>query len=86
MRKRVMTATIDRRILTAFEQVFHNKGLEPPPQTAETVLDGTLGLESMDFAEVVLRLEQAFGKDPFAEGIPPNLRTLCDLAELYREV
>jgi acyl carrier protein len=78
-----MTAQIDRRIVAAFEQVFRNKGLKPPALSADTVLDGTLGLESMDFAEVVLRLEQAFGKDPFADGVPPNLRTLGDLAALY---
>jgi len=41
---------------------FKNKRLTPPPLTAMTVLDASLGLESLDFAEMVVRLEQAFGK------------------------
>ena len=43
----------------------------------------SLGLESLDFAEVVVRLEQVFGKDPFSEGTIPEVRTLHDLCTLY---
>ena len=33
-----------------------------------TPLDATLGLDSLDYAELVVRLEGAFGVDPFASG------------------
>lgn len=71
------------KIVGEFETVFKNKGLTPPALVAETVLDGTLGLESLDFAELVVRLEQVFGKDPFSQDTIPEVRTLSDLCVLY---
>ena len=65
-----MTLTIQgsslEKVIEEFSTVFKHKGLNPPPLSSETVLDGSLGLESLDFAELVVRLEQVFGKDPFA--------------------
>jgi acyl carrier protein len=74
--------TLDTVVLE-FATVFRNKGLSPPPMVAETVLDGSLGLESLDFAELVVRLEQVFGMDPFAQDPIPQVRTLADLCLLY---
>ncbi len=71
------------KVIEEFSTVFKNKGLNPPPLSSETVLDNSLGLESLDFAEVVVRLEQVFGKDPFANGTIPELKTLGDLCALY---
>jgi len=70
------------QVIEVFADVFRNKGLNPPPMDASTVLDASLGLESLDFAEVVVRLEEKFGKDPFASGMP-SIRTVGDLARLY---
>jgi acyl carrier protein len=70
-------------VVGELEIVFRNKGLAPPALSAETVLDGSLGLESLDFAELVLRLEQAFGKDPFSNDPLPEVQTLGDLCALY---
>jgi len=70
-------------VIGEFRTVFKNKGLDPPALSAETPLDGSLGLESLDFAEVVMRLEQVFGKDPFSNGTIPELGTLGDLCSLY---
>jgi acyl carrier protein len=78
-----MSSAVEEKVVAVFQQVFRNKGLEPPPLTSQTVLDGSLGLESIDFAEVVVRLEEAFGRDPFADAVPGSLRTLGDLAALY---
>jgi acyl carrier protein len=78
-----MASENEQRVIGVFEQVFRNKGLEPPAIGPETVLDRNLGLESIDFAEVVVRLEQEFGTDPFAEGIPPGTRTVSGVARLY---
>jgi acyl carrier protein len=71
------------KVMGEFRTVFKNKGLDPPALSAETRLDGSLGLESLDFAEIVMRLEQVFGKDPFSDGTIPELSTLGDLCSLY---
>ena len=76
------TPTLDI-VVEEFSVVFKNKGMSPPALSAETVLDGSLGLESLDFAELVMRLEQVFGKDPFSGGTVPEVRTLGDLCSLY---
>jgi acyl carrier protein len=76
------TASLDI-VVEEFGVVFKNKGMTPPALSAETVLDGSLGLESLDFAELVMRLEQVFGKDPFSGGTVPEVRTLGDLCLLY---
>ena len=68
------TANLDI-VVEEFGVVFKNKGMTPPALSAETVLDGSLGLEqSLDFAELVMRLEQVFGKDPFSGGTVPEVR------------
>ena len=73
------------QVVAAMTAVFRRKGLTAPPLHAGTALDGSLGLDSLDFAEVVVRLEQAVGVDPFADGAVDNLRTIADLAALYRQ-
>ena len=73
----------ERRVIEMIRAVFANKGQEPPRLTPETVLDLSLGLESIDFAELVVRLEREFGTDPFAEGEVPSVRTIGDLARLF---
>jgi acyl carrier protein len=72
------------QIVAAMTAVFQRKGLAVPRLDAGTPLDGSLGLDSLDFAEVVVRLEAVFGFDPFAERSVENLRTVGDLAALYR--
>ena len=42
------------RVMAVFRQVFKNKGIEPPEMGPATALDRSLGLESIDFAEVVV--------------------------------
>jgi acyl carrier protein len=71
------------KIVGEFEKVFKNKGVSPPPQVPDTILDGSLSFESLDFAELVVRLEQVFGKDPFSQRTIPEVRTLADLCVLY---
>ena len=76
------SATLDG-VIDSLRAVFENKGLQPPEMSEDTVLDRSLGLESLDFAELVVRLEQHFGKDPFATDHPPQVRTIGDLAAAY---
>lgn len=63
--------------------LLRSKGLHPPALGPETVLDGSLGLESLDFAEIVVRLEEITGKDPFASATTQQIRTISDLAAQY---
>ena len=70
-------------IIRCLEEVFRNKGVEPPALSGETELTPALGLSSLDYAELVVRLEAAFGFDPFAEGVASEIRTAGDMAALY---
>lgn len=70
------------RIMEVLSEIFKAKGLSAPSLSAETVLD-TLGLESLDFAQAVIRMEEITGKDPFATGAEYQIKTLSDLAVLY---
>jgi acyl carrier protein len=63
-------------------EVIKTKGLAAPGLSGDTVLD-KLGLESLDFAQAVIRMEEITGKDPFASGAEYQIRTLSDLAALY---
>jgi acyl carrier protein len=73
----------ERRVIEVIRAVFANKGQGPPNLAPGTVLDLSLGLESIDFAELVVRLEREFKTDPFADGDVPSVRTIADLAGLY---
>jgi acyl carrier protein len=70
------------RIVEVLLEIFKNKGLGAPVLGPETVLD-QLGLESLDFAQAVIRMEEITGKDPFATGSDFQIRTLADLARFY---
>lgn len=72
-------------IIKILEEIICSKNLPVPPLMVSTVLDAELGLESLDFAELVVRLEEATGKDPFAAATTPQIRTISDLATLYDE-
>ena len=55
------------RIIEVLGEIFKAKGLGVPALSSETLLD-QLGLESLDFAQAVIRIEEITGKDPFATG------------------
>lgn len=72
----------ESRIIEVLLEVFANKGLTAPQLSSDTVLD-QLGLESLDFAQAVIRMEEITGKDPFASGAEFQIRTLSDLSAMY---
>ena len=76
-----MTAN-EQVVCEQIREVFANKGQTAPALGPETMLDLSLGLESLDFAELAIRLEGALGKDPFASSVPP-IATVADLAKLW---
>lgn len=78
-----MIATDNQKLIAdTLLEVFKTKGMESRTLEADTVLD-QLGLESLDFAQVVIRMEELTGKDPFATGAEYQIQTLSDLAVLY---
>jgi hypothetical protein len=70
------------RIIECLTEILKAKGLAVPSLGPDTVLD-RLGLESLDFAQAVIRMEEITGKDPFATGTEYQIKTLSDLAVLY---
>lgn len=76
-----MTAT-ENQVAEVLFEIFVTKNLAQPQFAADTVLD-QLGLESLDFAQAVIRLEELTGKDPFANAVDYQIKTLSDLAALY---
>jgi len=70
------------RIIDVLTDIFKMKGLAVPSLSPDVVLD-QLGLESLDFAQAVIRMEELTGKDPFATGADFQIKVLSDLAVLY---
>lgn len=77
-----MTST-ESTVITILREMLSAKGLAAAPLQPETVLDGSFGLESLDFAELVVRLEEITGKDPFSAPKVPQVQTISELAALY---
>ena len=73
----------EQRVISVIHAVFDNKKQTPPLINPATVLDRSLGLESIDFAELVVRLEVEFGTDPFSNGTAGPISTVADLAALF---
>jgi acyl carrier protein len=70
------------RIAEILAEIIQTKGLPPIAMDADTVLE-QIGLESLDFAQVVIRMEELTGKDPFASATEYQIKTLSDLAAVY---
>ena len=65
--------------------MFANKGEKPPHLIPGTATDNTFGFDSLDWAEVVVRLETELGFDPFETQAASarTLETLEDWISLY---
>jgi hypothetical protein len=72
-------------LLAVLRETLTARGLPVPALSLATPVDGTLGLESLDWAVVVVRLEEETGADPFRRGVNRPLRTVGDLVEVYLE-
>lgn len=70
-------------IQTQLGNIITGKGLPAPAIDAGTqLLDGGLGIDSLDLAVLVSELEGAIGHDPFKHGFV-EFRTVGELAKLY---
>ena len=78
-----MNDSVMARVISCLAEVFENKGIEVPNIDENTPLDASLGLQSLDYAELVVRLEDEFDIDPFDVPEPPQVATVAELAALY---
>ena len=70
-------------VIDNLTDIFLSKGIRPPSLLPSSPIDSSLGLDSLDFAELAVRLETHYGRDPFLEGDIPPLNSISDLAALY---
>lgn len=73
----------ETKVIEQINEIFRNKGKSPPQIMKDTKIDDSMGLDSLDFAELVVRLEHFYGHDPFSSGKNIVVRTIADLASLY---
>ena len=71
-------------VLRTIETLMSERGLETSVLREDAKLVDTLGLKSMDIAEIVLLLEDELEVDPFQEIPITSVRTVGDLIRAYR--
>jgi acyl carrier protein len=77
---------VGKTVMDAIRETLVAKGRKPDSLSLATPIDGSLGLDSLDWAAVVVRLEDKTGVDPFQKPVERELRTIEDLAVLYGEM
>ena len=74
---------LPRVILQIIEDTLVAKNLSAQGLGLDSPIDSSLGLDSLDWAAVVVRIELETGVDPFAKGTVGRLKTVSDLIDLY---
>ena len=69
-------------VRTVITQTLAESNRKANALTCETLLSETR-LDSLDWAVVVVRLQDMFGIDPFELGMSGDLKTIGDFASLY---
>ncbi|NIM01220.1 MAG: hypothetical protein GTN89_10380 [Acidobacteria bacterium] len=69
-------------VVEAIRRALTEKGIDTTVGP-DTAVDGSLGLDSLDWAAIVVELESELGVDPFVDGIERELKTIQDLIEVY---
>jgi len=70
-------------VMNCIREVFAGKGQIPPPLEPQTAIDESLGLRSLDIAELVIRLDGEFGWEPLAQGLDLRSVSIERLARIY---
>ncbi len=76
-------ARVAEAIHGAVAAVMRERGLDTSLIADDAKLSDTLGLKSMDLAQIVLTLEDELGADPFREIPITSIRTVGDLVRAY---
>ena len=74
---------VQSAVATVINRVLTDSGRPAKTIQPGDTLTGTLGLDSLDLAVLVVGLEQSLGVDPFRTGAQP-VRSVEELVELYR--
>ena len=70
-------------IIDVIQETLALKGNPTASLTVDSAIDQSLGLESLDWAAIVVVLEEKTQVDPFQRGLQQELRTIGDLVDLY---
>ena len=70
-------------IIDVIQETLALKGNPTASLTVDSNIDQSLGLESLDWAAIVVVLEEKTQVDPFQRGLQQELRTIGDLVDLY---
>ncbi len=76
--------TVRDAVMQAILRVLQDSGRQPPAMDDHTSFRDSIKLDSLDFAVVVVQLEQALGVDPFRAGAQP-VQTVGEFVELYAQ-
>ena len=74
---------IENEVIGMIDKVLAEKGLETGKLTLQNPVDHRLGLDSLDWASVIVQLESVLGVDPFLNAAGMSLSTIDDLVNLY---
>ncbi|MEP1207779.1 MAG: acyl carrier protein [Rhizobiaceae bacterium] len=75
---------VAKTVFDTITDLLEEQGLESNGFDEQAKLVDTLGLKSMDIAQVVLMLEDELDADPFQEIPITSIRTVGDLINAYR--
>ena len=77
---------LGKSVIQAIRETLAARGLAAPATLgASTPIDGSIGLDSLDWAAVIVRLEETTGLDPFQKPVERELKVVQDLITLYEE-
>jgi len=79
-----ISSDVTGAILAAIRESLEMKGITESP-TPDMPVDARLGLDSLDWAAIVVRLEGSLGVDPFEEGVDRELKTIQDIVGVYQD-
>jgi acyl carrier protein len=68
----------------AIQRVFSDSAREIPSTSDDAVFGEQIKLDSLDFAVIVVQLEQSLSVDPFRDGAQP-VRTVGEFVKLYED-
>ncbi|MCA9215554.1 MAG: hypothetical protein KDB27_20960 [Planctomycetales bacterium] len=77
-----MSDDVQKAVADAINKVLTDSGRPAKEFSDDDTLTGTIELDSLDLAVMVVTLEQSLGVDPFREGAAP-VPTFGKIVELY---
>ncbi|MCA1530639.1 hypothetical protein [Bradyrhizobium yuanmingense] len=87
LKEGIAAAQVNGLVHAAIARIMELRGLPAKSLHGDDKLNATLGLRSLDLAELVFELESVFGADPFQKLVPiTSVRTVDDLVGAYRRL